>query len=299
MPTLEWNARTWGAEYHWDRAGEEWSAAWASAENQWRWMLQPRVHGFLPAKRILEIGPGYGRWSHFLLGQCDELVLVDLSKSCIDACRGRFKANSNIRYMVNDGTSLRDVGNASVDFVFSFDSLVHAELDVLDGYLGQLAKKLAPDGVIFMHHSNLGAFRYFRFLRKIEGWFKPPGSMFGSTDAGAPVSLPRTAWRKMLALLVRVLMALRIFDRTHMRAATVSADAFRGVAKKHGFNCISQEIVPWGVSRRAIDCFSVLVLEGSILDRESRRVVNGNFMKDAGSISRIAGMYSTASDGPA
>jgi len=42
--------------------------------------------------------------------------------------------------------------------VFSLDSLDHAEGDVMEAYLGQLAHKLTPNGVGFIHHSNLGMY---------------------------------------------------------------------------------------------------------------------------------------------
>ena len=41
---------------------------------------------------------------------------------------------------------------------FSFDSLVHVEHDVIEAYLPQLASKLTPDGIGFVHHSNMGAY---------------------------------------------------------------------------------------------------------------------------------------------
>ena len=44
----------------------------------------------------------------------------------------------------------------SIDFAFSFDSLVHADREVVEGYVHELARKLKPDGVAFIHHSNLG-----------------------------------------------------------------------------------------------------------------------------------------------
>ena len=50
------------------------------------------------------------------------------------------------------------VHDHSIDFVFSFDSLVHAESDIMDAYLHEFSKKLAPDGVGFIHHSNLAPF---------------------------------------------------------------------------------------------------------------------------------------------
>ena len=35
---------------------------------------------------------------------------------------------------------------------------MYAERDVLESYVHQLARKLHPDGVAFMHHSNLAAY---------------------------------------------------------------------------------------------------------------------------------------------
>ena len=97
--------------------------------------------------------------TQYLKEVCDELVVVDLADRCIDACKERFRAESHIRYHVNDGQSLDAIADGSIDFVFSYDSLVHAESDVLRAYLSQLGRKLAPDGAGFFHHSNLGSFR--------------------------------------------------------------------------------------------------------------------------------------------
>jgi hypothetical protein len=46
------------------------------------------------------------------------------------------------------------IADGSIDLAFSFDSLVHAEADVLSFYLAQLATKLRSDGVAFIHHST-------------------------------------------------------------------------------------------------------------------------------------------------
>ena len=44
--------------------------------------------------------------------------------------------------------------DASIDLVFSLDSLVHVESDVLGEYIWQICQKLTPTGVAFIHHSN-------------------------------------------------------------------------------------------------------------------------------------------------
>jgi hypothetical protein len=48
--------------------------------------------------------------------------------------------------------------DGGVDFIFSFDSLVHAEDAVLKAYVAEFAKKLRPNGAAFLHHSNLGEY---------------------------------------------------------------------------------------------------------------------------------------------
>ena len=51
---------------------------------------------WLPASTILEIGPGYGRWTHYLKDYCDRLVIVDRAAECIEACQKRFAAEPKI-----------------------------------------------------------------------------------------------------------------------------------------------------------------------------------------------------------
>src|SRR5205823_7894261 len=50
------------------------------------------------------------------------------------------------------------VADGTVDLVFSFDSLVHVEADVLVSYIEEIGRKLTPNGVGFLHHSNLAEF---------------------------------------------------------------------------------------------------------------------------------------------
>jgi ubiquinone/menaquinone biosynthesis C-methylase UbiE len=158
MPTIEDNRRLWDGKYAWADAGEEWSAAWGGAESQWFGTIFPRVHAFLPTQTILEIAPGFGRWTNYLQGHCKKLIGVDLSTRCVEECRRRFGSRPETEFYVNDGTSLAMIPDHSVNFVFSCDSLVHVEADVIAAYLRQIARKFVPNGVGIIHHSNVGAY---------------------------------------------------------------------------------------------------------------------------------------------
>ena len=135
MPDVEWNFRTWNDQHDWEKDGDEWSISWGGARAQWFGSIYPRIHSFLPANRILEIAPGRGRWTQFLLPHFVEYVGVDLSEKCIQACKQRFSAATRAKFHQNDGRSLAMVPDASIDFVFSLDSLVHVESDVIGEYI--------------------------------------------------------------------------------------------------------------------------------------------------------------------
>jgi SAM-dependent methyltransferase len=158
VPLLSENKSMWDDLYAWPQQGDEWSAHWGGVSHQWWVTLFPRLQGYVPAGRILEIAPGYGRWTHFLKDLCGDLVAVDIAGGAIEHCRARFAADRHVSFHVNDGLTLPMVADGSIDLVFSFDSLVHAELDVMGAYLTEIAAKLTADGVAFLHHSNMGAY---------------------------------------------------------------------------------------------------------------------------------------------
>jgi SAM-dependent methyltransferase len=155
MPDRSWNSATWDGGYDWQGGGEEWSHAWGGSEAQWFGCIYPRIHQFLPADAVLEIGPGAGRWTRFLLPLTHvAFVGIDLSGECIRRCQDRFAGVPKAKFYVNDGLRLSSASDETFDFVFSFDSLVHAEMDVLETYIAQIMRKLRPNGTAFIHHSN-------------------------------------------------------------------------------------------------------------------------------------------------
>lgn len=158
------NKAYWDGRYHWSDGGDEWSRPWGGVPFQWYCTLLPRIHGVVPTGTILEIGCGYGRWTQFLQALCDRLIAVDLSERCIEACRKRFSRFAHIEYHLNDGRSLEIIPDDSADFVFSFDSLVHADPATMEAYLSQLGRILTRDGLVFVHHSNLGEYRWEQLL---------------------------------------------------------------------------------------------------------------------------------------
>ena len=239
-------------KYDWKDAGEEWSEPWGSSAAQWSGAILPRIRDCLPAETILEIAPGFGRWTHYLKDYCQNLWVVDRVAECIEACRRRFAADSRVRCYINDGRSLAMVPDASIDFVFSFDSFVHIDREIVDAYLHEIGTKLKPGGKGFIHHSN-----------------------FGEYAGSVRERLPR--W------LTKPLIKMKILDWAHHRNPGMSADLFRELCARHGLHCLSQELVNWR-GRRLIDCLSLFVRTEPSQQQPTRIIRNPNFMREAARI---------------
>jgi SAM-dependent methyltransferase len=138
--------------------GEGWSSFWGSSEAQWHGAIRPRIAPWLPSGTILEIAPGHGRWTRFLLAEAKAYHGVELSGECAEFCRARFCDAGHASFHQNDGRTIPMVGDRSCDFIFSFDSLVHVEMDALKSYIEECARILKPGGVAFLHHSNMGVY---------------------------------------------------------------------------------------------------------------------------------------------
>jgi ubiquinone/menaquinone biosynthesis C-methylase UbiE len=261
MPTVDWNKKIWDGAYDWSEAGEEWSEVWGGSDMQWYGAILPRLQAYVPTGALLEIAPGFGRWTRYLKDLCDELVLVDLSEACIDACRQRFADCDGIAYHTNDGMSLPMVDSESIDLAFTFDSLVHVEDEVIQRYLEDMRRVLKPDGIGFVHHSNLGEYAgYFSMVNRIP-------------------------WGR------RTLAKLGLIEiQTHRRADSMTAGRFEELARQADLIPISQEIINWG-TKRMIDCISIVTLPGSRWQRPNQRMRNPDFMREARQLGRLAPLY--------
>jgi len=262
MPTVDANKLKWDGDYHWQNRGDEWSAAWGGPAMQWYGSILPRIHRLVPADNILEIACGYGRWTQFLKNCCKRLVALDLSEECVAACKGRFSDCSNIEYLVNDGRDLRAIPDASIDFVFSFDSLVHADRSVLDAYIAQFPRILAEGGVAFIHHSNLGEYQsMYKMVRRIpmlEGLLKYAG----------------------------------VLERNlHWRDPSVSAKVVAELARTHQLDCTAQEVLRWGTKRFEIDCFSTIKKGTSHQVDNNQFLRNSRFMKEVDGLFQLSRLY--------
>ena len=135
--------------------GAEWTVGYGGPDNAWNFTILPRIRAFMPCEHCLEIGPGMGVWTARLRPLARRMTLVDPAATCIEACRVRF-GGRRMKYVVGDGGALQALAADSVDFVFSWHALVHAEREEIRGYLRELLRLMKPGATGLVHHSNFG-----------------------------------------------------------------------------------------------------------------------------------------------
>ena len=114
-------------------------------------ILSPQIP---KGSRVLEIGPGAGRWTEFLVPRASRLVVVDLTPACLAICRERFKQAAHIEYVVNDGSDLSVIPADTIDRIWSWDVFVHIQSQEVERYVRHFARILSPGGRGVIHHSN-------------------------------------------------------------------------------------------------------------------------------------------------
>lgn len=147
--TASENKQLWN-QYDWSQHGEEWTKSAEWKEKIVRDWLIP----YLPdGGRLLEIGPGGGRWTEILQRRAARLSVVDVAELPIALCQKRFRDCENIAYFVGDGRSI-PVPDLSIDGIWSYDVFVHiTPLDVRQ-YFFEFARILRPGGYAVIHHAG-------------------------------------------------------------------------------------------------------------------------------------------------
>jgi ubiquinone/menaquinone biosynthesis C-methylase UbiE len=153
------NLQLWDHDYDWTADGDEWEyQADRSGVSYSEWKSSLVSHLIEPYARdadVIEIAPGHGRWSEFIIGMCRHATLVDLGPNCLEYCRTRFAENANVDYFLTTGTQLPFYAAGAIDFVFSYDSFVHMSADVIQSYMAEIARVLKTGGTAIIHHAEI------------------------------------------------------------------------------------------------------------------------------------------------
>jgi len=105
-----------------------------------------------PDRVAVEIGPGGGRWTRYLLG-CGQLYVVDYHPELLNELRKTFN-KPIMQFIKNNGSDFPGIPENSVDFIFSFACFVHLDADLIEAYLKNMKSILKPGGNVVIHYSD-------------------------------------------------------------------------------------------------------------------------------------------------
>lgn len=143
---------------HAHREGLYFAHAEPHMAKQWNNIIWPIIKD-ADFTHTIELACGHGRNTEFLRRLAKTVDLVDVNENCIEACRVRFgseKDSCTFGYHVTSGNVL-PVGDTTMTFGYSWDSMVHFDKLVVQDYVREFARVLKPGGTAFLHHSNYGA----------------------------------------------------------------------------------------------------------------------------------------------
>ncbi len=100
----------------------------------------------------VEIGPGGGRWTRYLL-PFQRLYVVDYHQELLNELHRNFRSK-NMIFIKNNGTDFPGVPDNSVDFVFGFGVFVHLDTPIIEQYLRNIRSILRPGGNFLLHYSD-------------------------------------------------------------------------------------------------------------------------------------------------
>lgn len=100
----------------------------------------------------VEIGPGGGRWTRYLLG-FGKLYVVDYHSELLKELKKNFN-EKNMTFIKNNGTDFPDIEGSFIDYLFSLGTFVHLDQHLIEAYLKNMRSIVKPDANIVIQYSD-------------------------------------------------------------------------------------------------------------------------------------------------
>lgn len=137
------------------REGQLYGAQWGNPQivPHLRYVRDQYVLPYLnPDHHAVEIGPGGGRWTRYLVA-FEKLYVIDYHQELLDELTRSFRLPSLV-CIRNNGTDFPSVPAGSIHFLFSFGVFVHLDVDLIRGYLANMKPLLRPEANVVLQYSD-------------------------------------------------------------------------------------------------------------------------------------------------
>jgi SAM-dependent methyltransferase len=129
-----------------------------------------------PDVEVLELGCGGGKFSAHLRERSRKLVCADISADMLARARAHVGEGDDIAFTQLNGRDFTGVPDASIDFIYSYDVLLHLQPQNVFSYLRDARRVLRPGGVFMLHAINLaspGGSYHFEVQYVGDTWTRP------------------------------------------------------------------------------------------------------------------------------
>jgi SAM-dependent methyltransferase len=99
---------------------------------------------------VLDFGCGAGRLSQALAEHADQVTGVDVSQPMLETAR-RLNQRPNVSFVLNESADLAQFADGAYDLVFTSLVLQHLPRRLLESYLAEFFRVLAPGGLVVAH----------------------------------------------------------------------------------------------------------------------------------------------------
>ena len=125
---------------------------------QWDNIISPILRTLpIDYSKTIDFAAGYGRNTRKLLDfGAGHVTMVDVNPECIDHMRTHF-TGENTTIVLNDGFDLAGLETGAFTFLYSFDAMVHFDLEIISSYVPEFSRVLKSGAYAFVHHSNYTA----------------------------------------------------------------------------------------------------------------------------------------------
>ena len=100
----------------------------------------------------VEIGPGGGRWTRYLMG-FGKLYVVDYHSELLEELKKNFN-ETNLIFIKNNGTDFPDIEHGAIDYLFSFGTFVHLDQPLIEAYLKNMKSIIKSNANIVIQYSD-------------------------------------------------------------------------------------------------------------------------------------------------
>jgi SAM-dependent methyltransferase len=151
MPFLEPAEEKSHIEKHVLSLGHEWAPVGDLEE-----VLSEYLYPYVSKDTVAaEIGVGGGRVAALVAPLVRRLHCIDLSPEMIARAREKVAGTNNVDFLLVDEPRLPQEWSDKIDFVYSFDVMVHLDLKTIWAYFGECTRVLRPGGLLMAHTTNL------------------------------------------------------------------------------------------------------------------------------------------------